>query len=154
METCKSVGNHDITLLKCTSSYPAPVEEANLVMMQRFAKDFGVKVGLSDHTLGMVVPVVSVALGATVIEKHFILDRSIGGPDAAFSLDEKEFTEMVTAVRQAERAIGTEDYTTTQSQRKGRQFSRSLYVVRDIKKRETFTRGKRTVHPSGLWFTS
>lgn len=139
VETCKSAGNHDITLLKCTSSYPAPVEEANLVMMQRFAKDFGVKVGLSDHTLGMVVPVVSVALGATVIEKHFILDRSIGGPDAAFSLDEKEFTEMVTAVRQAERAIGTEDYTTTQSQRKGRQFSRSLYVVRDIKKGETFT---------------
>lgn len=139
VETCKSVGNHDITLLKCTSSYPAPVEEANLVMMQRFAKDFGVKVGLSDHTLGMVVPVVSVALGATVIEKHFILDRSIGGPDAAFSLDEKEFTEMVAAVRQAERAIGTEDYATTQSQRKGRQFSRSLYVVCDIKKGETFT---------------
>src|SRR5690606_5306673 len=95
VETCRKVGNNDITLLKCTSSYPAPVEEANLVMMKRFASDFGVKVGLSDHTLGTTVPVVATALGATVIEKHFILDRSIGGPDASFSLDEKEFKEMV-----------------------------------------------------------
>ena len=105
VETCREEGNNDITILKCTSSYPAPIDEANLVMMQRFAKDFNVKVGLSDHTLGNTVPLVATALGATVIEKHFILDKSIGGPDASFSLDEKEFTEMVTAVREAEKTF-------------------------------------------------
>lgn len=139
VNTCRAVGNNDITLLKCTSSYPAPVEEANLVMMQRFAKDFGVKVGLSDHTLGTTVPVVATVLGATVIEKHFILDKSIGGPDASFSLDEKEFTEMVAAVRMAEKAIGNETYELTEKQVKGKDFSRSLYVVKDIKKGEVIT---------------
>lgn len=139
VDTCRSMGNNDITLLKCTSSYPAPVEEANLVMMQRFAHDFDVKVGLSDHTLGIVVPVTSVALGATVIEKHFILDKSIGGPDASFSLDEKEFTEMVKAVRQAEKAIGRETYELTEKQKSGRFFSRSLYVVKDIMAGEEIT---------------
>ena len=139
VNTCRGVGNNDITLLKCTSSYPAPVDEANLVMMQRFAKDFEVKVGLSDHTLGTTVPVVATALGATVIEKHFILDRSIGGPDASFSLDEKEFTEMVAAVRMAEKAIGKETYELTEKQKKGKDFSRSLYVVKDIKKGEVIT---------------
>lgn len=139
VNTCRSVGNNDITLLKCTSSYPAPVEEANLVMMQQFAKDFGVKVGLSDHTLGTVVPIVSVALGATVIEKHFILDKSIGGPDASFSLDEAEFTQMVKAVRDAEKSIGKVSYELTEKQKSGRQFARSLYVAQDIKKGEVFT---------------
>lgn len=132
VETCRSIGNNDITLLKCTSSYPAPFEEANLVMMRRFAKDFGVKVGLSDHTLGITVPVISVALGASVIEKHFILDKSIGGPDATFSLDEQEFTEMVNAVRRAELAIGVETYELTEKQKAGRAFSRSLYVAEKI----------------------
>src|SRR5690606_255772 len=119
VDTCRSAGNNDITILKCTSSYPAPIEEANLVMMKRFVEDFGVKVGLSDHTLGIVVPVVSVAMGATVIEKHFILDRNIGGPDASFSLNEQEFTEMVTAVRQAKSAIGVESYALTPKQQSG-----------------------------------
>lgn len=148
VETCRNAGNNDITLLKCTSSYPAPVEEANLVMMQRFAKDFDVKVGLSDHTLGTTVPVVATALGATVIEKHFILDRSIGGPDASFSLDEKEFTEMVQAVRMAESAIGTETYELTEKQKSGKAFSRSLYISEDIKKGEIFTeKNLRSVRP-------
>ncbi|GGG80096.1 sialic acid synthase [Parapedobacter pyrenivorans] len=133
VDTCRSVGNDDITLLKCTSSYPAPIEEANLVMMGRLAKDFGVKVGLSDHTLGIVVPLLSVAMGATMIEKHFILDRAIGGPDASFSLNEQEFTEMVNAVRQAESAIGTESYVLTEKQKSGKAFSRSLYVAKDVK---------------------
>ena len=84
--TCRAVGNNDITILKCTSAYPAPIEEANLIMMQQFAKDFDVKVGISDHTLGITLPVAATMLGASVIEKHFILDKSIGGPDAAFSL--------------------------------------------------------------------
>lgn len=148
VETCRKVGNNDITLLKCTSSYPAPIEEANMVMMQQFAKDFDVKVGLSDHTLGITLPVVATCLGATVIEKHFILDRSIGGPDAAFSLDEKEFTEMVTAVRQAEKAIGQISYQLTDKQIKGKQFARSLYIAEDIKKGEIFTeKNIRSVRP-------
>lgn len=139
VDTCRAVGNDDITILKCTSSYPAPIEEANLVMMQQFAKDFGVKAGLSDHTLGTTVPVVATALGATVIEKHFILDKSIGGPDAAFSLDEQEFTEMVSAVRQAERALGQASYELTEKQVKGKQFARSLYIAQDIKEGDVFT---------------
>lgn len=139
VEACRKVGNTDITLLKCTSSYPAPIEEANLSMMRRYAEDFQVKVGLSDHTLGVVVPVVSVALGAKVIEKHFILDRSIGGPDASFSLDEIEFGEMVTAIRQAESSIGEESYVLTNKQRSSRSFSRSLYVVENIKAGELVT---------------
>lgn len=139
VDTCRAVGNNDITLLKCTSSYPAPVEEANLALIRKFAEDFNVKVGLSDHTLGSTVPVLSVAMGATVIEKHFILDHSIGGPDAAFSLDEKEFTDMVTAVRQAEKAIGNATYDTTEKQKKGKAFARSLYIAKDIKKGELFT---------------
>jgi pseudaminic acid synthase len=148
VDTCRSVGNNDITLLKCTSSYPAPIEEANLVMMQQFAKDFDVKVGLSDHTMGITVPIVATALGATVIEKHFILDRSIGGPDAAFSLNENEFTEMVTAVRQAEKALGRVSYELTEKQINGKQFARSLYVAEDIKKGEVFTeKNIRSVRP-------
>ena len=106
LETCRKVGNNNITLLKCTSSYPAPVAEANLAMMQQLAIDFNVKIGLSDHTLGSTVPVIATALGAEVIEKHFILDRSIGGPDASFSMNEIEFTEMVKAIREAAQAIG------------------------------------------------
>lgn len=148
VDTCRNAGNNDITLLKCTSSYPAPIAEANLVMMQRFAKDFNVKVGLSDHTLGSIVPVVATALGATVIEKHFILDKSIGGPDASFSLDEKEFTEMVQAVRNAEKALGQESYELTEKQKAGKVFSRSLYVTEDIKKGEVITEiNVRSVRP-------
>ena len=148
IETCRNAGNNDITILKCTSSYPAPIDEANLLMMQRFAKDFNVKVGLSDHTLGNTVPVVATALGATVIEKHFILDKSIGGPDASFSLDEKEFTGMVTAVRDAEKALGKESYELTEKQKAGKAFSRSLYVAEDIKKGEVITeKNVRSVRP-------
>lgn len=148
VDTCREVGNNDITLLKCTSSYPAPIEEANLVMMKRFSKDFDVKVGLSDHTLGIVVPVLSVAMGATIIEKHFILDRSIGGPDASFSLNELEFTEMVKAVRDAESAIGVESYSLTPKQQAGKAFSRSLYVAKDIEIGETINeQNVRSVRP-------
>ena len=148
VETCRKAGNNDITILKCTSSYPAPIEEANLVMMQRFAKDFKVKVGLSDHTLGTTVPVVATTLGAQVIEKHFILDKSIGGPDASFSLDEQEFTDMVSAVRMAEQAIGQETYELTEKQKAGKDFARSLYVAEDIKKGEVITeKNVRSIRP-------
>lgn len=140
VDTCRNAGNNDITLLKCTSSYPAPVEEANLIMMQQFAKDFNVKVGLSDHTLGITAPVVATCLGAEVIEKHFILDKSVGGPDSSFSLDVEEFTEMVKAVRQAEKAIGKVSYELTDKQKKGKDFCRSLYIVKDIQEGEVITK--------------
>lgn len=139
VDACLRQGNSDITLLKCTSSYPAPIEEANLNLMQRFAEDFPVKIGLSDHTPGHLVPVIAVSLGARVIEKHFILDRSIGGPDAAFSLDEKEFTEMVQQVRLAEQALGVASYTLTPKQSAGRVFSRSLYPTQNILAGNTIT---------------
>ena len=139
LEACRRMGNKEIALLKCTSSYPAPVEEANMLMISEFEKRFGVLSGLSDHTMGSTVPVVATALGAKIIEKHFILDRSIGGPDASFSMNEEEFTKMVKAVREAEKAVGQVSYEPTAKQIKGRAFSRSLYVVKDIKKGEVIT---------------
>lgn len=139
LETCRKAANNDIALLKCTSSYPAPIEEANMAMVKDFEERFDVIPGLSDHTLGTTVPVVATCMGAKIIEKHFILDKSIGGPDASFSLDEKEFTEMVKAVREAEKAIGKVDYTLTEKQKAGKAFSRSLYVVKDIKAGEKIT---------------
>ena len=140
LKTCKEQGNDQITLLKCTSSYPAPMGEANLAMIRDLAERFNVTTGLSDHTLGITAPVVAVTQGAKVIEKHFILDKSIGGPDASFSLDEKEFTQMVLAVREAEVAIGKIDYTLTEKQKQGRNFCRSLYIAKDVKRGDTVTR--------------
>jgi len=139
IDTCKRQGNNQIVLLKCTSSYPAPIEEANLAMIPDLAKRFRVISGLSDHTLGISVPIAATALGAKVIEKHFILNRSIGGPDASFSLDELEFKAMVKAVREAGQAIGKIDYSITDKMRESREFSRSLYVVKEIKAGEPIT---------------
>lgn len=136
---CRSEGNNDIILLKCTSAYPAPFEDANLKMIPNLAETFGVISGFSDHTLGTTAPIVAVTLGAKVIEKHFILDRSIGGPDAEFSLDKAEFAAMVKAVRDAEKLIGKIDYSLTEKKQKSRQFARSLYVTKNIKKGEPFT---------------
>lgn len=148
LEACKRMGNDDIALLKCTSSYPAPVDEANMIMVKDLAKRFNVITGLSDHTMGSTVPIVATSLGAKIIEKHFILDRSVGGPDASFSMDESEFTEMVKAVRDAEKAIGRVDYSLTEKQKQGRNFSRSLYVVEDIKKGEKFSeKNVRSIRP-------
>jgi pseudaminic acid synthase len=148
VEACKRVGNNDIALLKCTSSYPAPIEEANMIMVKDLAERFNVISGLSDHTMGGTVPVVATAFGAKIIEKHFILDRSIGGPDASFSMNEEEFTAMVKAVREAEKAIGKVDYKLTEKQKKGRDFSRSLYIAENIKKGDVFTdKNLRSVRP-------
>ena len=133
IKTIRAAGNENITLLKCTSSYPAPLSESNLTMIDQLRKDFSVRVGLSDHTEGYIAPVVAVSLGAKLIEKHFILDKEIGGPDASFSLDFGEFKNMVNHVRDAERTIGVKSYDLTQKQIKGRDFSRSLYVVEDVK---------------------
>ena len=139
LKTCYNEGNMDVTLLKCTSSYPAPVEEANMVMIKEMADRFGVKTGLSDHTLGSTVPIVATCFGAKVIEKHIILNKEIGGPDAAFSLDETEFTQMVKSVREAEKSIGEISYQLTEKQKAGKAFSRSLYIAEDIKEGELFT---------------
>ncbi len=148
LDACKKMGNNQIALLKCTSSYPAPIEEANLVMIQDMAKKYDVITGLSDHTIGHIAPVVATCFGAKIIEKHFILDRSIGGPDASFSMNEKEFKEMVEAVRQAEKSIGIIDYQLTQKQIEGRVFCRSLYVVEDIAEGELITeKNVRSIRP-------
>ena len=148
IETCKKVGNTDITILKCTSAYPADPKDANLLTIPDIVNRFGVKSGLSDHTLGTQAPAIAVALGASVIEKHFILDKSIGGPDAHFSLDEKEFTQMVKAVRIAESMLGEVDYKMTEKKKKSRQFSRSLFIVKEVKAGEKITRENvRSIRP-------
>jgi pseudaminic acid synthase len=133
VDTCKKVGNDQVALLKCTSSYPAPIEEANMVMVKDLAERFKVISGLSDHTMGATVPIVATVFGAKIIEKHFILDRSLGGPDSSFSMNEAEFTDMVKSIREAESAIGLVDYNLTEKQCKGKDFSRSLYVVESVK---------------------
>lgn len=139
VKTCKDAGNNDITLLKCTSSYPAPIEDANLKTMVDMKQRYGVKVGLSDHTMGYDVAVAAVALGATMVEKHFIIDRSIGGPDAAFSMEMGEFAAMVKSIRNVEKAIGEVVYPTDSTKIKGREFSRSLYVTENVKAGERIT---------------
>ena len=148
LDACKRMGNNNIALLKCTSSYPAPIEESNMAMIPDFKERFDVVPGLSDHTLGSTVPIVATTLGARIIEKHFILDRSIGGPDASFSMNEEEFTEMIKAVRETEKAVGVVSYEPTEKQIKGRAFSRSLYVVQDIKKGEIISeKNVRSIRP-------
>lgn len=145
---CKRMGNDAITILKCTSAYPAAPENANLLTIPDIAERFGVVAGLSDHTMGIEAPVVAVAMGAKVIEKHFILDKGIGGPDAHFSLDEKEFKQMVAAVRMAETMMGTVDYELTEKKLKSREFSRSLFVVNDSKAGEVITeKNVRSIRP-------
>lgn len=139
LSACYGVGNRDVILLKCTSAYPAPIELANLKTMADMRDRFGVSVGLSDHTFGNTVPVVATALGAKVIEKHFILDKSIGGPDAEFSLDVAEFRSMVDEVRKAEMALGQVTYEVPEKIKANRKFARSLFVVKDIASGDVIT---------------
>lgn len=148
IQACHEAGNHDITLLRCVSAYPAPMENVNLRTMQDMKERYGVKVGLSDHTMGSDVAIAAVALGAEMVEKHFILDRAIGGPDAAFSMTVEEFKQMVTSIRNVEKALGKVDYPTDPSQIKGRQFSRSLYIAEDMKAGDILTeKNLRSVRP-------
>ena len=137
IKACRSVGNNDITILKCTSEYPAPFDKANLRTIPNMKDTFGVKVGVSDHTMGSTVPVVAVALGATVVEKHFVLDRSMGGPDAAFSMEPHEFKELVKSVREAEASVGEIKYGVSDESKIRR---RSLFVVKDLKQGEIITK--------------
>ncbi len=148
IEACKREGNNDITILKCTSAYPADPEDANLITIPDIIKRFKVNSGLSDHTLGIEAPVVAVSLGAKVIEKHFILNKSIGGADAHFSLDEMEFKKMVEAVRMAEKMMGKVDYDLTEKKKKSRYFSRSLFIIEDVVKGDIITEDNvRSVRP-------
>lgn len=132
-------GTDDITLLKCTSAYPAPIDQVDLRTIPTLQATFGVPVGLSDHTMGHAVPVAAVALGATLIEKHFVLDRSAGGIDASFSLEPHEFAEMVTNVRIAEAALGNSVYRLGEESQDAATRGRSIYVAKDMRRGEAFT---------------
>lgn len=148
LDTIRAEGCNDITLLKCTSAYPAPIEDANLLTIPDMKQRFGVKVGLSDHTEGSTVPMAAVALGAEVVEKHFIINRSIGGPDSAFSMEADEFRQMVENIRQVEKALGSVKYPTNPSKIKGRDYCRSLYVAENVKAGDVVTeQNVRSVRP-------
>lgn len=149
IDTCKSVGNNDITLLKCTSAYPAKLEDMNIVtikdMLSRFGPQ-GVKIGLSDHSMSNETCIAAVALGARIIEKHFTLDRALGGADSGFSLNAGEFAGLVKAVRNTEKLLGVVSYEVNENNRKS---ARSLFAVEAIKKGEVFTeQNMRSIRPS------
>jgi len=149
VEAARGSGATQIALLKCTSAYPAPPEEANLLTIPELARRFDCPVGLSDHTMGIAVPVVAVALGACIIEKHLCLRRADGGPDGAFSLEPQEFKAMVEAVRTAEKALGAVQFAPGPREANSRKFRRSLFVVEDIKKGELFTKQNvRSIRPA------
>lgn len=133
------MNNDQVALLKCTSAYPAPMDEANLRTIPDLAARFGTVAGFSDHTPGIAAPVVAVSLGAAIIEKHFILDRTMGGPDADFSLEPAEFARMVEAVRTAEVAMGEVSYELSGKTKRSREFARSLFVVEDMNEGDRFT---------------
>lgn len=139
IDTCRSVGNDNILLMKCTSSYPAPIDAANLSMIPDMKRRFGVRVGLSDHSMGHIVATTAVALGAEMVEKHFILDRRLGGPDSAFSMEPEEFRAMIESIRNVEKSIGKIDYTLSERTLKNRGFAKSLFVVEDVKEGDVLT---------------
>ncbi len=141
-------GNDRIALLKCTSAYPALPEDMNLKTIPDMAERFRVPVGISDHTLGTMIPVAAVALGACIVEKHFTLSRKNPGPDNSFSLEPHEFQAMVEAIRGVENALGTVSYDVTEHEKASRVFRRSLFAVEDIAEGELFTeRNIRSIRP-------
>jgi N-acetylneuraminate synthase len=137
--TARATGLTQIALLKCSSAYPAPPDEINLNTIPDLARRFGVPIGLSDHTLGIGVPIAAIAVGATIIEKHMTLARTDPGPDNAFSLEPGEFKAMVDGIRVAEKALGSVSYGATPSEEPGRVFRRSLFVVADVAAGESLT---------------
>ena len=147
--TARQGGCKEIVLLKCTSAYPASPDGMNLRTIPEMATRFSVPVGLSDHTMGVAVPVAAVALGACIIEKHLTLSRELAGPDSAFSLDPAEFKSMVAAVRSAQRALGGVKFGVNDEDSKSRIFRRSLFVVQDINAGESFTdENVRSIRPA------
>ena len=158
VETCRKVGNDQITLLKCTSAYPTPYEEVNLRTIPHMQETFGVKVGISDHSMGSEVAIGAIALGATVIEKHFILDRSMGGADSSFSMEPHEFKQMVEGVRNVELALGKVEYSLTSSAIETRGRARSLFISEDLRKGDVISednikviRPGNGIHPKYFW---
>jgi pseudaminic acid synthase len=148
VNACQRMGNNQITLLKCTSAYPAPREEANLLTIPQMKETFGLEVGLSDHTMGASSAIAAVALGATIIEKHFILDRDIGGPDASFSMEPVEFKNMVNSIREVEEALGKVSYELSEKTKMSKIFARSLFIVEDVKAGERITeKNVRSIRP-------
>ena len=149
VQVARDAGARQIALLKCTSAYPAPPEEANLLTIPELVRRFGCPAGLSDHTMGIAVPVAAVALGACIIEKHLCLARADGGPDSAFSLEPEEFKAMVNAVRTAEKALGAPQFSPGKREANSLKFRRSLFVVEDVKRGELFTRQNvRSIRPA------
>ncbi|WP_188203981.1 pseudaminic acid synthase [Desemzia incerta] len=148
VDTCKKMGNNSITLLKCTSAYPSPYEEMNLNTIPNMKETFGVNVGLSDHSIGSTVAIGAVALGATIVEKHVILDRNIGGPDSSFSMEMNEFKEMINEIRNIERALGKINYDLNEKTLKNREFSRSLFFTENIEAGQLITeKNMRSIRP-------
>lgn len=148
LDACRRMGNDQVTLLKCTSAYPAALEEMNLLTIADMKNKFGVNVGLSDHTMSLSAPVAAVALGSRVIEKHFILDRAMGGADSAFSLEPHEFKAMADAVRDTEKLLGKVTYELSEKSLKSREFSRSLFISEDVKAGEIISASNvRSVRP-------
>lgn len=148
VQTIRNSGNGQLALLKCVSSYPAPAEEMNLRTIPHLKETFDVVAGLSDHTMGSEVAIAAVALGASIIEKHFTLSRNDPGPDSSFSMEPAEFKEMVNSIRIAEKALGKVSYKLSENQQVSRVFRRSLFVAEDIKAGEQFTKENvRSVRP-------
>ncbi|MFP4544858.1 MAG: pseudaminic acid synthase [Bacteroidota bacterium] len=149
VKACHRVKNDKIVIMKCTSAYPAPYNEMNLNSIRDIYSQFDVIAGLSDHSMGINIPVAAVALGARVIEKHFILDKSLDTPDASFSLDPVEFSDMVKAIREVEISLGSGKYSLSATSVKARNYSRSLFVVKDVKAGELLTRDNiRSIRPA------
>ncbi|KOC31915.1 pseudaminic acid synthase [Clostridium botulinum] len=140
LDACKRMGNENVALLKCTSAYPSPLEDINLNTIPNMRKTFNVISGLSDHTMGHTVALGGIALGAKIVEKHLTLRRADGGADGKFSMEPEEFREMVDKIRDLEKALGTVTYDLTEKQKKSREHSRSLFVVKDIKEGEEFSK--------------
>ncbi|MGA2414790.1 MAG: pseudaminic acid synthase [Candidatus Sulfotelmatobacter sp.] len=148
LQSARAAGATQIALLKCTSAYPALAEEMNLRTIPEMARRFALPIGLSDHTVGIAVPVAAVALGACIIEKHLTLSRSTPGPDSAFSLEPQEFKVMVEAVRTAEKGLGTVNFGASAREQASRAFRRSLFVVEDVRAGEIFTAANvRSIRP-------
>jgi pseudaminic acid synthase len=148
LATCYEQDNRDIALLKCTSAYPTPIEESNIGAISYLADTYGVVAGLSDHSLGIEIPIAAVAVGAKIIEKHFILDKSIDTPDSAFSLDKDEFKAMVDSIRAIEKALEPKEYLVNDKMKSARVSARSLFAIENIRKGEKFTKDNiKPIHP-------
>lgn len=148
IQTCLDAGNNQIAILKCTSSYPSPFDEINLNTIPKLEEKFNVIVGLSDHTMGCEVSVAGVALGAKIIEKHFVLDRTMDTPDSEFSMEPQEFKQMVDSIRNVEKALGNDTFELTEKMIINQDFSRSLFAVKDMKEGDIITENNvRSIRP-------